>query len=137
MQMIAKHQRSALSLIEMLAIIFLISAGLLPIVKHLVATGSDIRENLLVDTAATINTSYFETYRSQPYQHLKMLLGTHDLTVPADFRNQIQTTLQIREVVSDRLISLTVTTAFAGAERPHLSLASLIANHHPVTGAMP
>ncbi len=132
----AKHHISGLSLIEMLAVVFLLSTCLLPIIRHLVSTGSEIRDNLLVDTAATINTSYLETYRSQPYQRLKLLIGTHDLTVPADFRNRLQTTLNIREVIPDRLISLTISTALQGSENSTQKLAAMVANHHPVTGAL-
>lgn len=133
----AKHHISGLSLIEMLAIVFLLSTCLLPIIRHLVSTGPEIRENLLIDSAATINTSYLETYRSQPYQHLKLLLGTHDLTVPADYRSRLQTTLNVIEVVPDRLISLTISTVLKGSEQNIQSLATLVANHHPVTGALP
>ncbi len=130
------ESRNGLGIIEVLLGLVLLSICLLPLLHHLTATGPLIRSAAVKDAAATINTSYLETYKSQPYQRLKMLTGSSELTVPAALRAQLSTKLAIVEVIPDRLISLTVTTSFADSSLMTQSLATMVANHHPVSGAM-
>ncbi|MBU1106034.1 MAG: hypothetical protein KKB51_05140 [Candidatus Riflebacteria bacterium] len=128
--------KNGLGMLELLIILFLISACLLPIFHQLMSTGALLREATLKEAASTINTSYLETYESQPYQRLKLLVGELDLTVPANYRSHLRSKLKITEIVPDRLISLVVSTSFAESERNPLTLATMVANHHPVTGAL-
>ncbi len=130
------ESRNGLGIIEVLLGMVLLSICLLPLLHHLTATGPLIREAAVKDAAATINTSFLETYRSQPYQRLKVLAGNSELTVPAALRAQLSTKLAIVELVPDRLISITVTTSFIDSSLMTQSLATLVANHHPVSGVM-
>ncbi len=130
------ESRNGLGIIEVLLGMVLLSICLLPLLHHLTATGSLIREAAVKDAAATINTSFLETYKSQPYQRLKLLAGSSELTVPTALRSQLSTRLAIVELVPDRLISITVTTSFTDSLLKTQSLATLVANHHPVSGVL-
>jgi len=128
--------RNGLGIIEVLFGMVLLSICLLPLLHHLTATAPLIREAAVKDAVATINTSFIETYKSQPYHRLKLLAGSSELTVPAALRSQLSTRLAIVELVPDRLISLTVTTSFTDSSLKPQSLATLVANHHPVSGVI-
>jgi Tfp pilus assembly protein PilV len=128
--------RIGFGIIEVLFGIVLLSVCLLPLLHHLTATGPLIREAAIKEAASTINTSYLETYRSQPYQRLKLLTGLSELTIPAALRAQLSTRLSIVEIIPDRLLSITVTTSFADSSVTPQSLATMIANHHPFSGVM-
>lgn len=125
-----------LGMIELLIIIFLVSVCLLPLFHQLLTTGTLLRETTLNEVASTINTSYLETYGSQPYQRLKMLAGELELSVPGNYRPYLKSRIKITEVIPDRLISLVISTSMENSGRPALELATMVANHHPMTGVV-